>query len=53
MVEMVRYARHLFAKPLSNGVIDRKGFFAERFKCQDGLGSDLPMKVPANSGLPG
>ena len=45
MVEMARYARHLFAKPLGNGVIDHKGFFAGRFKGLDGLGRGLPMKV--------
>jgi hypothetical protein len=45
MPEMARYARHLFAKPLGNGVIDHKGFFAGRFKGLGGLGSSLTMEV--------
>jgi hypothetical protein len=45
MVKMARYARHLFAKPLGNGVINHKGFFGGRFKGMEGLGRSLPMKV--------
>ena len=45
MVKMARYARHLFAKTLSDGVIVHLGFFAGRFKGLDSLDSCLPVKV--------